>query len=61
VLDEWSKLVEADFQSVNIAAECSLQSADAKLDLLVKMVKSLTDVANGIKAQNGENMVHVAD
>jgi hypothetical protein len=61
VLDEWSKLVEADFQSGSIAAECSLQSADTHIDLLVKMVKYLTDVANGLKAQNGENMLQVAD
>jgi hypothetical protein len=61
VLDEWSKLVEADFQSASIAAECILQSADAKLDLLVKVVKSLTDIANGLKAQNGENMLQMAD
>jgi hypothetical protein len=61
VLGEWSKLVEADFQSASIAAKCILQSADAKLDLLVKMVKSLMDVANGLKAQNGENMLQMAD
>jgi hypothetical protein len=61
VLDKWSKLVEADFQSESIAAESSLQSDDAKLDLLVKMVKSLTDVVNGLKAQNGENMLQMAD
>jgi hypothetical protein len=61
VLDEWSKLVEADFQSASIAVECSLQSADAKLDLLVKMVKYMTDIANGLKAQNGENMIQMAD
>jgi hypothetical protein len=61
VLDEWSKLVEADFQSSSIAAQCSLQSADAKLDFLVKIVKPLTDVAIGHKAQNGENMLQMAD
>jgi hypothetical protein len=61
VLDEWSKLVEANFQSASIAAECSLQSSDAKLDLLVKVVKSLTDIANELKAQNGDNMLQMAD
>jgi hypothetical protein len=61
VLDEWSKLVEAYFQSASIAAVCSLHSADAKLDLLVKMVKYMTDVANGLKAKNGENMLQMAD
>jgi hypothetical protein len=61
VLDEWSKLVEADFKSASIAAEFSLQSADAKLDSLVKMVKSLMDITNGLKAQNGENMLQMAD
>jgi hypothetical protein len=61
VLDEWSKLVEADFQSASIAAKYSLQSVDAKLDLLVNMVKYLTDVANGLKAQNGKNMLQMAD
>jgi hypothetical protein len=50
-----------DFQSESIAAECSLQSADAKLDSLLKMVKSLTDVVHGLKAQNGENMLQMAD
>jgi hypothetical protein len=61
VLDEWSKLVEADFQSTSIAAECSLRSADAKLDLLVRMVKSLTDVSNGLRVKNGDNMLQMAD
>jgi hypothetical protein len=59
VLDEWFKL--AYFQSASIAAECSLQSADTKLDLLVNMVTSLMDVANGLKAQNGDNMLQMAD
>jgi hypothetical protein len=61
VLDEWYKLVEADFQSASIAAKCSLQSADTKLDLLVNMVKSPTDVAHGLKAQNDENVLQMAD